>query len=581
MNKDSAPFFLRHPLKMSYLCGMKRELKTRGKRTWAATVMAVAVVAAAIAVVAGGMAAWRHDRVMRAALRDLQAANQADTVFTSDSAAKVLVRYFDHPWHRPNNRMLAHYLLGRAHADMGEAPQAIEDYQTAVERADTTDDECDFRVLRNVWGQMAEVYDAQDLPEDELKAQQRFNHYSWVIGDTLEALDGLRRLERVYYLKGRRDSILLVDYAARDLLLNYGDTQRAAATLITPSYIYLENGEYDRAKEMIDIVRKEAGIFDADGILKPGKEMFYYTLGLYHEGVGQLDSAEYYYRKLLPAEEYEAAYKGLLAVYGKLGITDSIAKFAQLYADANDAMHDQLRTDEVHRTQSLYNYNRHLQEAREEQVKAQSRLIAIYFTLFIIVGLIALIYFLHSRNLRRERKREHAINVLQSKYIKTLKEYENLILLSERHRSRTNLLERQLHDIQEQKEQLELLTKSLQEKEDKGRYYASDIVQKMQAQAIYREKCTPMKELIQLRQIFDHTFPRFRSFVSNTHSLTDCEWFVCILTDLGLGNNDMAFLLDLTPQRINNIKRQANHNLFGDEGSATLQANLRAVIHEA
>ena len=566
---------------MSYLCGMKRELKTRGKRTWAATVMAVAAVAAAIAVVAGGMAAWRHDRAMRAALRDLQAANQADTVFTSDSAAKVLVRYFDHPWHRPNNRMLAHYLLGRAHADMGEAPQAIEDYQTAVERADTTDDECDFRVLRNVWGQMAEVYDAQDLPEDELKAQQRFNHYSWVIGDTLEALDGLRRLERVYYLKGRRDSILLVDYAARDLLLNYGDTQRAAATLITPSYIYLENGEYDRAKEMIDIVRKEAGIFDADGILKPGKEMFYYTLGLYHEGVGQLDSAEYYYRKLLPAEEYEAAYKGLLAVYGKLGITDSIAKFAQLYADANDAMHDQLRTDEVHRTQSLYNYNRHLQEAREEQVKAQSRLIAIYFTLFIIVGLIALIYFLHSRNLRRERKREHAINVLQSKYIKTLKEYENLILLSERHRSRTNLLERQLHDIQEQKEQLELLTKSLQEKEDKGRYYASDIVQKMQAQAIYREKCTPMKELIQLRQIFDHTFPRFRSFVSNTHSLTDCEWFVCILTDLGLGNNDMAFLLDLTPQRINNIKRQANHNLFGDEGSATLQANLRAVIHEA
>ena len=566
---------------MSYLCGMKRELKTRGKRTWAATVMAVAAVAAAIAVVAGGMAAWRHDRAMRAALRDLQAANQADTVFTSDSAAKVLVRYFDHPWHRPNTRMLAHYLLGRAHADMGEAPQAIEDYQTAVERADTTDDECDFRVLRNVWGQMAEVYDAQDLPEDELKAQQRFNHYSWVIGDTLEALDGLRRLERVYYLKGRRDSILLVDYAARDLLLNYGDTQRAAATLITPSYIYLENGEYDRAKEMIDIVRKEAGIFDADGILKPGKEMFYYTLGLYHEGVGQLDSAEYYYRKLLPAEEYEAAYKGLLAVYGKLGITDSIAKFAQLYADANDAMHDQLRTDEVHRTQSLYNYNRHLQEAREEQVKAQSRLIAIYFTLFIIVGLIALIYFLHSRNLRRERKREHAINVLQSKYIKTLKEYENLILLSERHRSRTNLLERQLHDIQEQKEQLELLTKSLQEKEDKGRYYASDIVQKMQAQAIYREKCTPMKELIQLRQIFDHTFPRFRSFVSNTHSLTDCEWFVCILTDLGLGNNDMAFLLDLTPQRINNIKRQANHNLFGDEGSATLQANLRAVIHEA
>ncbi|MBR1755253.1 MAG: hypothetical protein IJ739_01850, partial [Bacteroidaceae bacterium] len=104
---------------------MKRALRIRGRRTWAVVV----AVAAAIALVAGGIAAWRHDRVMRAALRDLQAANQADSVFTSDSAAKVLVRYFDHPWHRPNTRMLAHYLLGRAHADMGEAPQAIEDYQ--------------------------------------------------------------------------------------------------------------------------------------------------------------------------------------------------------------------------------------------------------------------------------------------------------------------------------------------------------------------------------------------------------------------------------------------------------------------
>ncbi|MBQ7427700.1 MAG: hypothetical protein IJV20_10700, partial [Prevotella sp.] len=58
-------FFLRHPLKMSYLCGMKRALRIRGRRIWAAVV----AVAAAIALVAGGIAAWRHDRAMRAALR--------------------------------------------------------------------------------------------------------------------------------------------------------------------------------------------------------------------------------------------------------------------------------------------------------------------------------------------------------------------------------------------------------------------------------------------------------------------------------------------------------------------------------
>lgn len=34
---------------------------------------------------------------MRAALVALQAANQADSVFTTDSLALELVRYFDHP----------------------------------------------------------------------------------------------------------------------------------------------------------------------------------------------------------------------------------------------------------------------------------------------------------------------------------------------------------------------------------------------------------------------------------------------------------------------------------------------------
>ena len=141
--------------------------------------------------------AVRRDRAMHAALKEQQEWNQADTVFTSDSVARVLVAYFDHPWHRANDRMLAHYLLGRAHADMGEAPQAIEDYQTAVECADTTDSDCDFRLLRNVYGQMAEVFHAQNLPEDEMIAQKKYNHLSWIIGDTLSAIMGHGSLMKV------------------------------------------------------------------------------------------------------------------------------------------------------------------------------------------------------------------------------------------------------------------------------------------------------------------------------------------------------------------------------------------------
>ena len=64
-------------------------------------IVGVLAVIAVAALVAGGVWAVRHDRAMHATLRELQAQNQADTIFRSDSAAQVLVEYFDRP--RPMN----------------------------------------------------------------------------------------------------------------------------------------------------------------------------------------------------------------------------------------------------------------------------------------------------------------------------------------------------------------------------------------------------------------------------------------------------------------------------------------------
>ena len=74
---------------------------------------------------------------MRHSLLTLKAQNKADVTFTSDSIAKVLVDYFDSHG-TTNERMQAHYLLGRAYSDMGEAPRAVSSYQDAIDSADTT-----------------------------------------------------------------------------------------------------------------------------------------------------------------------------------------------------------------------------------------------------------------------------------------------------------------------------------------------------------------------------------------------------------------------------------------------------------
>ncbi len=548
-----------------------RHMKRRKTLTW--------IVAAAIALVAGGVWAVRHDRAMHAALWELQAQNQADTIFRSDSAAQVLVEYFDRPWHDANDQMLAYYLLGRAHADMGEAPQAIEDYQTAVERADTTDQDCDFRLLRNVYGQMAEVFDAQNLPEDELLAQKRFNHYSWMIGDTLQAINGFRRLERPLYLLGQYQQILQNNALARQKLIEHGDSVGAAQALITPSYIHIINHDYKRAYKDIVTVRKQANIFDEQGQLLAGNEMYYYTLGFYFDNVNELDSAEYYYRRALASNKYEAGYKGLLSVYSKRGIADSIAKFAPLYADANDASHDTLRTAEVHKTTSLYNYNRHLRQAHVSEQKANRRLIVIYVASIIILVLVIIGYILHSRYLEKERKREHALNTISENYRKVNEAYLQLRDELESNKTNAERLKRELLDLQEQQEQLDLLASSLKQRNRVGYYYSHEIVQGLIDAAICSTRPPAGKLLFQLHSLFLETFPQFTSFVQATHDLTDIEWYVCILMDLGLNNQDIAFLTGYSSSRISNVKVQISHNLFREDSSVALLKNLRSQIH--
>ncbi len=540
------------------------------------------VLTAALA--AGITWAVRRDRAMHAALRELQEQNQADTVFTSDSVARVLVAYFDHPWHSSNTRMLAHYLLGRAHADMGEAPQAIEDYQTAVECADTTDQDCDFRLLRNVYGQMAEVFHAQNLPEDEIEAQLKFNHYSWMIGDTLGAINGYRSLGKPYFLLGELDSVLVIDKWAYNRFSELGYKNEAARTLITPIYIYIERGDFGKAKDGIDIVRTEGDIFQENGTLAKGREMFYYTLGLYYEGIDQLDSAEYYYRRALASNKYEAGYKGLLSVYSKRGIADSIAKFAPLYADANDASHDTLRTAEVHKTTSLYNYNRHLRQAHVSEQKANRRKTFIFLLLMAIAGLCVLVGIIIKSKRKKEQELSLIIGHIQDdlrnaadKYSKTK---EELHLAESQLQDYVTTKQNEINELYDQQQQLKMLYESLKSKDKRALYYSCRAVVRIRTLAHTRKTVMSEDDWQELKSQFQASFPHFCHMIGQRGvEVTDNEWKVCILLDLGLTTDDIAALMQQSAQRISNIKAQTNHLLFDERGGSGLSQNLRFAIH--
>ena len=548
-----------------------------------------------VAVIAGCVVAFgvhhemRRTAQMRAALVALQAANQADSVFTTDSLALELVRYYDHPlhfWTTSNDRLMAHYLLGRCYADMGEAPRAIEEYSEAVEQADTTASDCDLRTLRAVYGQMANVFHQQNLPEEEIESNRNYCNLSRHLGDSVGIIIGYSNLIRPYYLLGDTNKVLDITRDAEQMCLSRTDTMSAAWLNVAASYIYILRDQLTTAQKKIDFIRKYAGIFDSQGNLRPGREMFYYTIGLYFENSNKLDSAEYYYRRLLPAKEYEAAYRGLLSVYEKREIADSIGKFARLYADANDAMHRKMSTQAVAQAAKSYQYAHSERRAHINEEKAKNRLQSLYSLSAILLLLSVVSFYFHRRHREELRQKILELSQISSSLTFNQEQLKNarkeLDLLSDDRQqlilSKQKEIERLLAVIQKLQDQYT----QLKDQDKNLAYYNSIIVKKICSSCDKSSQPSPLSddEWEQAIDLFYQTFPSFVDFVkSRAKNFSDNEWKIVLLTDMEIKTGDMASLMSITTSRISQLKQQVAHILFDSDSTNSMPFLLKRKLH--
>lgn len=90
-----------------------------------------------------------------------------DSITNLDSI-KMAVEFMDKNGSN-NERVRAHYLLGCAYRDMGEAPLALESYHNAVDCADTTQADCNYGQLAKVHSQTAYLLFRQLLPFEQLE----------------------------------------------------------------------------------------------------------------------------------------------------------------------------------------------------------------------------------------------------------------------------------------------------------------------------------------------------------------------------------------------------------------------------
>ena len=529
---------------------------------------------------------------MRHALLRADALNKCDSVLPSDTLLRELADYYDRHG-SANERMRAHYLLGRCYHDMGEAPRALECYQHAAEQADTTRKDCDLYTLYAVYGQMADLYYAQYLPDDEMQALKTCERIAWKDGDTLSAIKAYELRLRPYYQKNDTDSILFYVNHSYQLYRKYGYHQEAANIISMRICIHLDRHQYAEAQKDRRIYKNESGLFDEHGNIIRGREIRYFDEGRYQLGIGHVDSALYWFRRVLGYGYDEAAYKGMLDVYKQLHKPDSIAKYAELFAKANDDSYLENSMELMRIQTSLYNYerNRKLAEAKERELTKTRRTIAIIF-----IGIL-LIAWLAYRHIRKEKAlRQKELRRLTEKYSIALLEKQRIIgelhsmekfsaLTQEVNERLKSELQKKIDNLQVELRQEEKESNILREKlqaykknEIKASFLNSEIAHYLMR---LKDNTTDKKINLPTKKDWEKLSVQIRVCCPELYDLQNCrknlsekEQHLLLLLLLGFRSKDVMALWNLSYQNITNMRTRINEKLFDDNNSKTLDEHL-------
>ena len=332
---------------------------------------------------------------MRLLMLKAKAQNKLYLPMPSDTIFNEVVSYYDRHG-SANDRMLSRYLLGCIYRDMDNGPKAVRCYLEAVEQADTTDKNCDYRVLCRLYGQLTEFYKMRNLPKEALQELDKSIYYAEKAGDTVSACFGHEAMIYLHYALGDTVSALSKVEDCRNRYLEHGMHEEAAGVYPVLIYVCIERGQFSKARYYMDIYERESGLFDSSNNILAGHEHYYKIRGMYSLGVGDVDSAEYYYRKLGNYNYgYESA-QGLLKVYSVKNDNDSVSKYTRLCEAEMDSILTQKKASELIQASSSHTFDRIKTKANKSR--------KILTVIALLCAVVAVVLVFYGRRLFRKYK---------------------------------------------------------------------------------------------------------------------------------------------------------------------------------
>ena len=519
------------------------------------------------------------------------AQNKVYIPFSSDSLGLKLVDYYDHKGNY-NQRMLAHYMLGCAYRDMRDFPSALRCFNDAVAAADTSETDCNLYQMSIIYCQIGNIYIQYALPEEAVKAFDKCEYYSLLSGHPIGFYSSLVLKGKAYIFEGRfKEALELNDKAVKGLDSLGCHGQATSARFQCVEWL-MRDGQMEKARQYLDDYEANSGYFLSNGDIEEGREDYYHIKGTYYLLSEKLDSAEYFFRKLmrdgkLMNDKYLAAW-GLSQLYKERGVCDSVAKYAYMGDLLGDTLYNEKVAQATLQNQAMFDYSRYelvATQKEREAMKERWRLAVACMVGGIALAVMAAMIYAYAKKKKQLLlssnaliKTDGRIEILEGickDYLDNLHEKMQNIVSLERELDKEREAEKVL---QNELEEVKSFTESkISEYEEKLKEFGKMRSQKqlcnqaavkrmfmLGEKRLRRPKEEEWDEYI---QAVEKEYPQMLKLKMD-NKLEPLEYRVCVLVKLGMKVNEIIYLTDTTNSRISMMRSRLHKRLFGESGGA-------------
>ena len=343
----------------------------------------------------------------------------------------------------------------------------------------------------------------------------------------------------------------------------------------------MRDRQMEKAKRYLDDYEANSGYFLPNGDIEEGREDYYYSKGTYYLLSESLDSAEYFFRKLmrkgtLMNDKYLAAW-GLSQLYKERGVSDSVVKYAYMGDVLGDTLYDEKVAQIMLQNQAMFDYSRYevvAAKKENEAMRARWRLSILYVVCglaMVAIGVIIYKYVRKNRQLRqssdmmlRTTGRMEALEDTHREYLDKLQEKMQEIARLEKEVAGEKAAGAALrHEL----EQMRAEAKGMNSQRTQKQLCEQAAVKRMFRLSEKRQRGPKEEEWADCIKVVEKQHPRMAKLKMEGR-LEPLEYRVCVLVKLGMKVNDIIFLTETTHIKISTMRRRLHQRLFGEKGGA-------------